>query len=78
MERTDRWTPAGRCLERSLTAWLLLRRTVPCRVRLGVGWKSRGNPFAHACLEADGRIVYGEWAGDLSLLDTAASERHVS
>ena len=75
MERTDRWAPAGRCLERSLTAWLLLRRRAPCRVRLCVGWKSPGNPFGHACLEVEGRILFGEPSGSLAFLDTDAPER---
>lgn len=57
---TDRFLPLGRCLERSLTAWLMLRRHVPSRVRLSVAWRAPGDPFAHACLEVDGRIVLGQ------------------
>jgi hypothetical protein len=75
MERTDRRVPAGRCLERSLTAWLLLHRRVACRLRLGVGWKSHGDPFAHACLEIEGQIVFGEPNSNLVLFETAGSER---
>lgn len=78
VSRTDRMVPLGRCLERSLTAWLLLRRHVPCRVRLGVAWKSRGDPFAHACLEVDGRIVFGQPVADLALLEVEPGERGVS
>lgn len=56
---TDRFGP-GRCLERTTTAWLLMRRNVACRIRIGVALKAPGDPFAHASLEVDGRIVFGE------------------
>jgi len=69
IERTDRLAPLGRCLERSLTAWLLLRRHAPCRLRLAVAWKSRSDPFAHACLEVDGRIVLGQPMERMAFLD---------
>jgi hypothetical protein len=59
VHRSDGIAP-GRCLERTTTAWLLMRHDAVCRVRLGVALKSPGDPFAHAALEVDGRIVFGE------------------
>lgn len=57
--RTDRFGP-GRCLERSMTAWLMIRRHTVCCMRLAVAFESKGDPFAHACIEQGGRIVFGE------------------
>jgi Transglutaminase-like superfamily len=59
VHRTDGSAP-GRCLDRTVTAWLLMRHDAVCRVRLGVALKAPGDPFAHAALEVDGRIVFGE------------------
>lgn len=58
-ERAGRWAPwSPRCLERALTAALLLRvRAIPCRLVLGV---KAGEAFgAHAWLEVHGRAVVG-------------------
>ncbi len=66
---TDRLLPLGRCLERSLTAWVMLRRRVPCRVRLSAGWKAPGDPFAHASLEVNGTVVLGPPAPGLNALE---------
>lgn len=78
IERTDRRVPVGRCLERSLTAWLLLHRRASCRLLLAAGWKSHGDPFAHACLELDGQIVFGEPNSNLAVLEKAPSERQTT
>ncbi|HEX4270739.1 MAG TPA: lasso peptide biosynthesis B2 protein [Rhizomicrobium sp.] len=59
VHRSDGLAP-GRCLERTVTAWLLMHHDAVCRVRLGVALKAPGDPFAHAALEVDGRIVFGE------------------
>lgn len=59
VEWTDRWGP-GRCMERSLTAWWLLRRQAACCVRLAVAFQGKNDPFAHACVELGGKIVFGE------------------
>ena len=56
---TERIVPAGRCLERALTAWLMLHRRVPCRVRMGANLDAQGKLFAHAWLEVGGQVVLG-------------------
>jgi hypothetical protein len=59
VERTESLLPAGRCLERALTGWLLLHRRTNCTLRLGVALSGNGEPFAHAWLEADGVVLIG-------------------
>lgn len=58
-ERAGRWSPwSPRCLERALTAAILLRvRGIPCRLVVGV---KAGEAFgAHAWLEVQGDPVVG-------------------
>jgi len=68
VERTEKYLPAGRCLERALTAWLLLHRRINCTLRLGVALSGNGQPFAHAWLEADGVVLIGTHANPLAAL----------
>lgn len=75
IQTTDRVVPGGRCLDRALTAWLLVRHRGGSRVRLGVAWKTPGELFAHACLEVDGRIVVGQPTCELALLPQAPNAR---
>ncbi|MGE5418428.1 MAG: lasso peptide biosynthesis B2 protein [Acidobacteriota bacterium] len=56
---TERFLPVGRCVERSLTAWLLLRKRAACRVCMGVGLDPAAKVYAHAWLEVDDEIVLG-------------------
>ena len=64
----DRFAP-GRCMERTMTAWLLLRRDVACRVRIGVALKAPGDPFAHASFEVDGQVIFGEPQTEFAMLE---------
>ena len=70
---TERFIPAGQCLERAMTAWLLLRRRATCRIRLGAALGPRGKLFAHAWLEAHGVVVLGTPTAKLSSLELPGS-----
>jgi hypothetical protein len=72
--KTEELLPAGRCLERALTAWLLLRRQIACKVQFGASLDKAGKPFAHAWLEADGVILLGGYSNKLSVLHTPSPQ----
>jgi hypothetical protein len=72
--KTEELLPAGRCLERALTAWLLLRRQIACKVQFGASLDKAGKPFAHAWLEADGVILLGGYSNKLSALHTSSPQ----
>jgi hypothetical protein len=57
IEATDHWMPVGRCVERSLTAWLLVRQLAAARVRVGVERDAARGVAAHAYLEVNGEVV---------------------
>jgi len=65
---SERILPVGQCLERALTAWLVLRRSAPCTVRVGANLGQHGKPFAHAWLEYRGQVVLGRSTDNLHTL----------
>ena len=61
VRRARRCVPAATCLCQALAAQTLLgRRGVPAQLRIGVARGPQGQLHAHAWLEADDRIVFGE------------------
>lgn len=67
--RSDQFPGVGRCMERALAAYLLLRCCgVPCKVRLGVGWDSQRRLVAHAWLEAREQVYFRDRADGLTQL----------
>ena len=74
--RTEQLIPAGQCLERALTAWLLLRRRAACKIRMGAAIDARGKLFAHAWLESRGVAVLGTPTMKLSSLELPDSRGH--
>lgn len=65
---SERILPVGQCLERALTAWLMLRRRARCTVRLGANMGEEGRLFAHAWLEYRGEVVMGRSTDTLRTL----------
>jgi hypothetical protein len=65
VETAGRYCPMGTsCLKEALVlSWLLARRGMPATLRIGVG-RPDGTFAAHAWLEQDGRVIFGDRGRD--------------
>jgi len=61
VQRAARAVPGALCLAQALAARVLLRRRgIEAELCLGAGRRDQGGFVAHAWLEAEGRLVYGD------------------
>lgn len=63
--RASRLVPGAKCLAQSMTGQILLaRHGIPSDLKVGVARKGEDQLRAHAWLEQDGHVVFGEPSSD--------------
>ena len=75
--RASRLVPGAKCLAQSMAAQILLgRHGIPSQMKVGVARKGADQLRAHAWLEQDGHVVFGESSSDVytALSRTARNE----
>jgi hypothetical protein len=64
--RASRLVPGAKCLAQSMAARILLaRHGIPSQLKVGVARKGSDQLRAHAWLEQDGHVVFGESSSDV-------------
>ena len=66
VKRASRLVPGAKCLAQSMTGQILLaRRGIPSQLKVGVARKGSDELRAHAWLEQDGHVVFGDSSSDV-------------
>ena len=74
--RASRLVPGAKCLAQSMAGQILLaRHGIPSQLRVGVARKGVDQLRAHAWLEQDGHVVFGESSSDV-YTPLSSSERN--